>query len=275
MMLIRRMVPVLVLCASAAPAAAQVMVAPPAVVMNEREPFGTFLVINQSPEAQEVTIEFRFGYPVADSLGATSMVYGDTLAHAEWSLRPFVRAFPRQFVLEPGAQQVVRITGRPDAGAADGTYWTRIATASLPRSAPLDTTSTEVRAQVIFRLEQITTLLYRRGAAATGLTISDIRVAADDANVGVLATLSPGGNSPFLGQATVRVRNEAGEVVAEERELTALYVSMTRLFRFDRSQFPPGEYAGEITVTAERPDLPRAQVLQVEPVTREFRFRID
>jgi hypothetical protein len=277
MTMIRPLVPLLLLCAiAAADAGAQIVVAPPAVVLTEREPFGTYLVLNQSTEPQEVTVEFRFGYPVADSLGVTSMVYGDTLPEAERSLMPYVRAFPRQFVLQPGTQQIVRITGRPGADAAEGTYWARIVTTATPRSAPVDTTSgTDVRAQVIFRLEQVTTLLYRKGAAGTSVAVDDIRVVMDDASLGVLARLSPGGNSPFQGQVGVVVRNAAGDTVGEDVELSALYVPMARMFVFDRSRFPPGEYTGELVISAERPDIPRAHLLQLEPVRREFRFRID
>jgi hypothetical protein len=254
---------------------AQVVVAPPAVVLTERDPFGTYLVINQSPEPQEVRIDFRFGYPVADSMGGISMAYGDSLPLAEWSLAPHVRAFPRQFVLQPGAQQVVRITGRPGADLPDGTYWARIVTAATPRLAAPDPALAGVRAQVVFELEQITSLMYRKGQTNTAVTVEALRIVMDDAHVGVLAQLAPGGNSPFLGEARVLVRDAAGTVRAEERDVFALYVPMTRLLLFDRTRLPAGEYTAELVVTSDRTDLTREQLLRIDPVRQDFRFRID
>ncbi len=254
---------------------AQVIVAPPAVVLTERDPFGTFLVVNQSTDAQEIVIDFRFGYPVTDTLGAVSMVYGDSLAGGEWSLGPHVRAFPRMFVLEPGVQQVVRITGRPGAELPDGTYWTRIVTTATPRMPPPEPDAAGVSARVVFQLQQVTSLLLRKGLAATGVEVEDIRIVMDDARLGVLARLAPGGNSPFLGEARVRVRAADGSVAAEAVDVFAMYLPMTRLLLFERSTLPPGEYTAELVVASERSDLTRDQLLQIEPVRRDFRFRID
>lgn len=251
---------------------AQVLVAPPVVTVSENEPFGTFLVRNQSQEPQEVTIDFRFGYPVTDSLGTLTMVYGDTLVAARRSATAWLRAFPRQFMLAPGQQQSVRIVGRPDATADDGTYWTRIVTTSTPQSAPADTSTAGVATQVIFRLEQITTLLLRKGETQTAVEFGDIRVLDDSASLGILVPLRLGGNSPFLGRIAATLRAADGRVLADAHEFFAMYVDMTKLFLFPRTELPAGEYSVDLVLTAERDDLDARSLLPIEPLRRTVRF---
>jgi hypothetical protein len=266
--------PALLLGALALPAGAQVLVAPPVVAISPREPFGSFIVLNQSDQVQEVTVDFRFGYPVSDSLGTLSMVYGDTLPAAARSLRAQARAFPRQFALSPGQQQTVRLTGRPPEPATDGTYWVRIVTASTPQRPPPDPSATGVQAQVIFRLEQVTTLLYRHGRASTAVEIGAVRLVDDSASLGVLVPLELGGNSPFLGRIHAAIRDEAGRTVAEDFEFFAMYVDVVKRFVFPRDRFPAGAYTLELTLTAERDDVPPAALLSIEPVRRSLSFRL-
>lgn len=265
-------VALLLLCSWHAGVAAQVLVAPPVVAITEQDPFGTFIVRNQSQEPQEVTIDFRFGHPVSDTLGTMTMLYGDTIPASDRSATAWVRAFPRQFVLEPGQQQSVRILGRPDATAADGTYWTRIVTSSTPQSARADTTSTGVSTQVIFRLEQVTTLLLRKGETHTAVDIGTVSVVDDSASLGVIVPLQVGGNSPFLGRIGATLRDADGLAIAEDHEFFAMYVDMTKLILFPRAELPPGAYSVDLVLSAERDDLPASSLLPIEPLRRTIRF---
>src|SRR3954466_747137 len=71
-------------------AAAQVVIAPPVITLVEPERFGTFTLENRSTVAQEVTVEFRFGYPASDSAGNLRMVYDDSAIAARSSVVPWV-----------------------------------------------------------------------------------------------------------------------------------------------------------------------------------------
>lgn len=258
----------------ATPAAAQVAVAPTILFIGSDTRFGTYLVSNQSGVPQEVTVDFRFGYPESDSLGNGYMVYGDTLAGAELAITEWVRAFPRRFVVGPGEQQTVRLTVRPPADIADGTYWTRIVTTSTPQTPQVDTVGEGVAAQIIFRLEQITTVLYRNGEVGTGVTLDEVRHWVEPAQVSFLATLSRTGNSPFFGSATLRVRDAAGTVVGEGIQAVAIYFDSRIAFAVDRAALPAGEYSAEISVTPERSDIAPADQLPMEAVTQTVRFAV-
>lgn len=253
-------------------AAAQVMVAPAAVFVNDASRFGSYLVLNQSDARQEVVVSFRFGYPVADSTGETRMVYGDTLPVNARSANAWVQAFPRQFTLEPGQQQLVRISVRPPANLDPGVFWTRIVTTSTPASARVDTLAQGIAANVIFRLEQVTTLLYKRGSLETQLQLVEPRAVVGDSIVRVFAPLRHSGNAPFFGKTTVTVFDAAGARVAESTEAFALYVDMTKRFDFSRKTLPPGSYTAEIRVVAEREDIPREELFPIEPINQRITF---
>src|SRR5690349_20725577 len=81
---------------------AQVVIAPPVLTLVEPERFGTFTVENRSTVPQEVTIEFRFGYPMSDGVGNLQMVYDDSGSPGRSSMASWVRAFPRRALLRPG-----------------------------------------------------------------------------------------------------------------------------------------------------------------------------
>jgi hypothetical protein len=247
---------------------AQVMIAPPVLVLSERSPFATLVVINQSADTQEVTIDFRFGHPMGDSLGTVLMVYGDSLPAASRSVDATVRAFPRQFTLAPQQQQLVRITASP-SGTAAGTYWTRVVTSSSVAGGAPDTTSQAVSARLLFRLEQVTTLLFRRGEVSTALRIDGDPVSVAGEGAGVLVSLRVGGNSPFLGGARLRLLDMQGTTVGESIEYFAVYVDMPKRFAFPEG-VSPGRYICELRISAERPDLARELILPAEPLQRRF-----
>ncbi len=121
----------IILSAFAQSAAAQVMIAPTMIYMDVREPFETFTVINQSDAPQEVSLEFEFGYPTSDEAGNRVFEFGDSIAAESYSLNEWIRAFPRQFILEPGNRQVVRLMVRAPSTLPEAVYWTRLATRSM------------------------------------------------------------------------------------------------------------------------------------------------
>lgn len=249
---------------------AQVLVAPTALFLSADAPFGAVLVANRSHESQEVTIDFRFGYPASDSQGDLYMAYGDSLK--AFSMEPWVRAFPRRFALGPGQEQLVRVVARPPAGLADGTYWTRLVTTSSGRGTTMSVASGGASAQVVLRVEQVTAVLFRRGSLNTEVDIGEPRVVSDSAGTRLRIPLARRGNSPFLGRIGVRILDAQGVPAAEAQEYIALYVDLTKRFNFPR--LAPGNYTVEITVASKRPDIPRENLIQILDVARRFSLRI-
>ena len=271
----RRALPTLsALLLSAASLHAQVAITPPMVFLGRAGQFGNFTVSNGSQTAQEVTIDFRFGYLRSDSLGNATMQYDDSASAARFSMASWVRAFPRRFILQPGHQQVVRLMARPPANLPDGTYWTRLITASVPQSPPVDSLRNGVRTQIIVRMEQITTVFYRRGAASTGIQLGSLSTLSDSTGLHLFVPLTRTGNAPFIGSVAVRVQDENGKVVHEAQLPTSVYFSLVERVALPRAELHPGRYTVTVRVAAERPDIQRDQLLPITPVTATTTFTV-
>jgi len=263
------------LLAVAQPATAQVMVAPIAVFMDQGERFGTMVVNNQSPESQEVTIGFRFGYPRSDAAGALRMEFEDSATEARFSAGAWIRAFPRRFALEPGQQQVVRFTVQPPAGLDAGVYWTRIVTTSRPRTPPVDTVSAGVTAQIIFQLEQITTAFYSVGEPTAAVTVATPTATLDTAGVLVASRLTRAAQAPFLGQVVLRVLDGSGAVVYEDRHATSVYFELVERFLVPRDALEPGSYTIELAAIPQRDDIPATDMFPGQPASARTAFTME
>ena len=265
--------------AVAAPAAGQTLVAPTVMTLGDRERFGTFLVDNRSDEPQEVTISFKFGYSTSDPQGNRFFVYDDTAAAAAFGLHEQIRAFPRRFVLAPGDRQIVRMSARPDPDAPDGVYWARIVTASQPQSAAVERTEAEgVATQVVFRLEQVTTVLYRKGEVATGLETEALEAGAQGDSLSVRLPLRRVGNAPFYGRARLSVVAEdaapAGVPPLDDELLFEVFFD--RVLRFDvpLEGLPAGRYRVRVSLDSNRPDIPRDRRITADPIALETTFSV-
>jgi hypothetical protein len=252
---------------------AQVSIAPPVVVLGDAERVGSYMVRNNADVAQEVTVGFRFGYPASDSAGNFYMEYDDSASAARHSLVPWIRAFPGRFILPPGGEQVVRLMAQPAPDLAEGVYWTRLITASQPQSPPVDTLSEGVTAQIVFRIEQVTSVLYRRGGASTGIEIGALALRGAGAESHLLVPLRRTGNAPFLGSVAVRVRDGGGRVVHEAELPVAVYFDVLQRIGLGAAALSAGAaYTVDVTVTSERADLPRARLLPIQPVAARLAF---
>ncbi len=250
-------------------ALAQVIVAPVVLLTSERNRFASYVVMNRTGTEQEVTVDFRFGYPVADSAGSgLRMVYDSTTSATHFSLQTWARAFPRRFLLNPGEQQTVRIMLTPPAGLADGVYWTRIVTASNPVSPPVDTTGGRLQALITIRLEQSTTLLHRRGSVRGGVAIGDVRTRVDSAGVHVAAPLTRTGNAPFYGTVTATVFDAGGKRLAEGRQPISVFFDAIAEIEVALPSLPPGTYRVEVNARPGRDDIPPEDTLPADGAAR-------
>jgi hypothetical protein len=253
---------------------AQISVAPPALFMSATNRFGTFIVENKTGEPQEVTISFRFGYPVSDSVGNLSMRYNDSLTEAQSSMTAWVKGFPKKFILTPGAQQIVRLTVQPPVDLKDGMYWSRIITSAQPQTKRIDTVRSGITTQINIVFEQITTVLYGKGTLGTDLEIADPFVVQDSAAVRLVWTAIKKGNAPYFGTARVRLFDEKGVVVAETTETLGIYATMKKKAVFDRTKLKPGKYSAEIEFTTKRNDIAAENIIQLPPIVKKITFTV-
>lgn len=254
---------------------AQVIVAPTILYMSDHDPFGTFVVMNRSRDPQEISVSFKFGYPTSDSLGNIFMRYDDSLAADKYSCNEWLRGFPKQFVLNPDQQQVVRLVITPQQDLPNGVYWTRLITRSTPQVKFVDTVKTGVTANITFVLEQVTTIVFEKGSVNTSISVSDGGTFTDSTHLNVLANLNRGGNAPFLGTVNLKILDAAGNTVYTDKLLIAAYFDMHVKFAVPLSNLRVGDrYTAILDVSSDRPDIPPENAIKISPIEQSIPFTL-
>lgn len=251
---------------------AQITIAPTMVFIDQQNRFGNFLVLNGSDQAQEVSIEFPFGYPATNAEGEIEMIYDDSTKAEEFGISNLVKGFPQSFVLQPGQRQVVRLTVRPE-DFSDGTYWTRIKVTSNAQNPPIgEETDDEITAQITYKFEQITTLFYKHGETNTGIEINDFTHRETDESIRFIADVSRSGNSPFLGSINLNILDSQGNSILTRSATTSIYFDYRQTFDIPKENLDEGKYTAEISFESQRPDVAREKIIQMEPVTNSISF---
>ncbi len=254
----------------------QVTIAPTHVFMDGKTNFASFLVLNGTEQAQEVTVSFEFGYLDSDSLGNTKMNYDDSVKARNFSIADDIRGFPQSFLLQPDQRQTVRLRMTNAQDYSEGTYWTRIKTISNPQSPPIEASSEEeVTAQVNFRFEQVTTVLYQKGNLTTGINFEDIytRTVTKDSVLQVLSEVERTGNSPALGSIEITVTDENKNEIYEQRRTITLYFDGVHRFDIPFSELHNGKkYTAEIRYLPQRNDISEENIIQFDPISKSTTF---
>jgi len=250
------------------PVTAQVAIAPSTVFIDDQTNIGTLYVSNRSNEPQEVSIEFAFGYPSSDEDGNLVMNYEDSVAFDQYAINERIRAFPRSFVLDGGEQQTVRFQVRPDPGADDGMYWTRVKILANPREADIGVTAEEeITTRITFRFEQIIAAFYKQGDVQTGLNIKEVGVRHGEESITLMPRLERTGNAPFIGSMTARMYDGSDNLVIERQTTTTAYFEEVRRLELDTSDLNPGDYRVELTFETRRSDISPTDLVQTPAIT--------
>ncbi len=255
---------------------AQVIISPYVVYTDEQNKFGSLIVQNESYDSYEITISFIFGYPVSDSLGNRTMEYLREPNDSLPSINNWVKAFPKKFVLKPKERQTVRLLIKPPKDLTDGTYWTRIVTSSAPVVNENDSTNSGVSAKLRFVLNQVTTVVFRKGNAKTQLAIPSVKLHTDSTkNYQLLFSLKREGNSPYFGYLNLKVYNSDDKLIKEESDYTSIYFNMVRNYSLPKGTFPQGKYKAVLeAVFNEKEDMPKSRMKSVPNVQKTFEFEI-
>lgn len=265
----------ILLCIGSTDAFGQVSIAPTALFLNDQTRSASLYVSNGTNQTQQVEVGFQFGYPAADSAGNVYMEYEDSTAAEQYSLKPYLRVFPRQFSLPGGESQVVRVVTRPLSEKENGVYWTRLITTSEPQVEDIDTSATGVQTNITFRIRQVTSILYQKGNVGTEIALGDVTAAGDSNVVAITAELNRSGNAPFLGMAHMTVRR-GGEVVMEVDRAIAAYFSMCRRFMLEHTgELSTGTYTAEMRLTSERNDIPAQHRIPITPTSKTVQFQVE
>jgi P pilus assembly chaperone PapD len=252
---------------------AQVVVTPYVVLIDKNNKFGTYSVINETSQPQEVSIAFKFGYPVSDSKGNVTMKFVDTLTPDMPSLNKWIKVFPRKFTLSPKQRQIVRMTIQAPSGTKPGTYWTRIITSSQTKQNITDTTG-GFKATINFVLNQSTTVLYSHGKWEPSIEFNNAKIDVDS-NVNIYSSLTATGDNPFYAKIGYRILDSSGKEVKEEHEYLGIYFSLIRRYSIPVTALKPGNYTAEIKISSDdNPDIPKGDKGSIIPLIKKIDFTV-
>lgn len=255
---------------------AQVTISPTAVFLDQGSNVGSFYVSNPSNSPVEVQLSFEFAYPQTDEEGNVQLNYDNTEAEERFSLKPYLRAFPTTFVLEPDERQTIRLLGRIPSDNSDGMYWTRMRVSSSQLTPPIgEAADGGVSAQVSFQIDQVTAVFGRKGSVSTNLSIHNSNATLQDGRLIVLTDVEREGNAPFIGSVRTRVTGPNGNMVDERRSSTSVYFRNNQKVEFQAADWPAGQYTVETTFESQRNDISSRHLIQIPAVTERTTFTIE
>lgn len=245
-----------------------VAVSPSALFLDTRSPAGTLTLYNGGSLPEELEISFAFGYPTTGDDGAVRVEMVDTAPAGEPSIVPFMRAFPRRLVLQPGQRQTLRVMVQPPADLAPGEHWGRVLVRSRGGQAPIEQTEGGVRMQIAVETVIATAVLFRKGDVTTGIAVSGVQAAPAPGGVSVSMDLARQNAGAFLGRIVAEVLDAQGRVVGQAEEPVSVYRVLRRRFTIPVQGAAPGAgFSLRWRVDTDRPDLPPPGPLQAPPVT--------
>lgn len=262
------------ICLTNADATSQVIIAPTAVFMDDGSKFASVMIINRSNETRDVSLDFKFGYPQSDSLGNVTVNYQDSITERKYSLVSWIKVFPRQFSLQPGEQRTVRLTVKTPSEVPDGAYWGRMVTTSSPKAQLADTTTTAIGAQLNFVFNQVVPVVFQHGKLETTVSIERSKVVADTGRIDIISAIRCSGHTPFFGATSLRVIDDKGAVVEEEKAPVAVYFNLAKRFTLNRRLYKAGNYKAEIAISGQRGDIEDRFLRTITPVNITVPFSI-
>jgi hypothetical protein len=239
--------------------AASIVVAPTAVYIDHRTRSASVTLFNPSDTPEEVTIDAVFGYPATSDDG-TLYLHLDPDTDDPRSAAPWLRAFPRQVVVAPGARQVVRLLGEPPADLPDGEYWSRLVITSRGQSIPVDAPpgAQGVRVGLDLEVRTVIAATYRKGPVETRLEVGALEPSVTDGTLRLRPRLVRQGSAAWIGSLRLSLHDAAGAEVRNWSEQVAVYEVYEREFSYDVADLPSGSYTLRAVFSTDRGDIPAA-----------------
>ena len=249
---------------------AQVTVAPAMLFIDSKSGIGNMYLTNNSATPQEVTINFAFGYPDADSLGNATMNYSDSVSAKTYSLNPIIRAYPRSFLLNPKQEQTVRLQVRPPASVKDAFFFTRVKVTSAAKTPDVDKRVTDaVSTQINFKFDQVFPVFYRKGSVSTGLLVHKVSTESKDNKLTVVVDIERTGNAPYIGSMKAELYSLANQKVALSEATASIYFRVKDKIELDLSKVAKGKHKLLLTFDTKRSDVAVEDLLQADQVKKE------
>lgn len=246
----------------AAPQAHAVTVSPAVVYLDHATREATITLYNGGKSPEEISVGFAYGLPVADANGATRLALSDSAPAGEPSAVPWLSAFPRRLVLQPGESQLVRILAHPPVGLSDGEYWARVVVSGLGAQPPIEQRDGARVMRIRIGSRVVAGLHYRKGRLTTGLAVRSASVSTDSAGVRLRLDLARSGTAAYLGTLVAHAVDAGGTVLGSSTERVTVYRDILRGWGIP----VPAELRGRVvavryTIEAARDDLPQGTAL--------------
>ncbi len=250
-------------------------VAPHAVFLSHDQRVAEVTLFNSTSTAEEVELDFQYGFPVADSTGRMVIALDPNPGPEDPSAAAWLRAFPRRVRVDPGQRQTVRVQASPPDGLNAGEFWSRMIITSRvasPRGVPVDS-AMSARLNIQFRT--LISVNYRNGDVHTSVSLDSLWVQSLPDTLRAWLELGRGGNAAFLGSAVVTLEYADGAVARQlDPRPVAVYRPLRRWFAIPVEGLEPGEYTLRVTISTDREDLNPDDVIPAPAVEGSVRVTI-
>jgi P pilus assembly chaperone PapD len=267
---VRILTAALALAAGLARPAHAVSVSPTALYIDSRTRTAVLTLYNPGSLPEEITVDFAYGFPQADSAGNVSVALTREPGAGEPSALAWMRAFPRRLLLQPGQRQVVRVLVEPPAGLADGEYWARVLISSRGGQPPIEQTQGDIRLQLNVQTTLVMAANYRKGELRTGVNVTAAAATRVADGVQLQIDLARTGNAAYLGRMRAELLDASGAVLTTLYDDLAVYRTMRRRLTFPVAAGTTGPLVVRIHVDTEREDLPPGGALPAAAVDQRI-----
>jgi hypothetical protein len=248
--------------------AQSLMVASPAVSIDDRTRTGALTLINNGIAPVEVSISTFCGYPVTDSLGRMYLRTFDTVNDTMPCAAKWIQSFPRRLRVDGKSRATVRLLVTPPADLPPGEYWSRImasakggelAIAGVPDASG-------IQATLALEVRSVIGLYYRKGNPQTGVALDALRASVRADSLVGRVRLTRQGNAAFVGSIKTSLRDRAGRVRAQGLLPLGVYYTLEPSFSLPLEGLAAGRYQLAVEAVSSRPDLPADVLLPTLPV---------
>lgn len=180
---------------------AQLTISPNGILMKPGQTSGEVDVRNPSDKPMVVSTRLMYAILRTDSTGATFKDTVTTGAPTERSAVEWMRAFPRQFTLAPGASRSIRVMSTPPADLPDGEWLARLEIKGVAVDKPtqLEPDTTQIGVKLNYKYSYSFPAVFHKGTLTTGIDFSAVGGGQASGGPMVMLRLAVSGNSTYRG----------------------------------------------------------------------------
>lgn len=147
-----------------------------------------------------------------------------------YSLKPYLRVFPRVITLNPGESQEVQIQLKVPASAPDGEYRSYLHFLPRETSETIDTTKIAgIQLDIKFRIGAALPLFYRKNTVLNGVNINNVTLTKRDKTTMLNFDISRDGTRSTYGYIVVSALSQGKPFIVTEVPGNALYTEQNSL----------------------------------------------